>query len=869
MWYLSQIQLIALLSYTSLALYVLARNPGRQLNRSLAALILCLALWSLEQWLYTAPATTAEHLRAWDTIGGIGWIGMSPAFLWFVQTLTGRVHSCGHRWFLGLAAAGGAVLFIAHCRQLLVVEFVRMPYGWTSSWSRNAWMAAYLIYYNGLIASGLLILVNYIRQPSRNPFKRHALLLCIFTLIGLGLASLTDIAAPLFGMYEVPPIGNVLCLVWALGLGYSIARHRFLTITPATAAENIITTMSDLLILTDIQGRIIRVNRAVEACLQWDRKTLEGRHISEIFMAPHKGASGTQIGGDSSCVENQRLDLKTRSGHGVPAILSSSQLMDNDQPAGNVVLIKDISRLHDAEQALKVSEARYRDLVETINEVVFSLDSQGKITYVSPSFESLTGYKVEDAIGKRNHEFIHPDDFDRLQRQQAGLFKGQVNMSRYRLLRKDGDLCWVQASSRPVIVNGQVVGANGILTDITHQVMAQKEKEALITKLARAEKMEAIGTLAGAVAHDLNNVLSGIVTYPELMLLKLPAGSKLRDMAQTIKASGQKAAAIVEDLLTLARRGVVTTALVNMNQVIRDYLASPEHLKLTSLYPNIRIEMDLAKNLDNILGSPLHLTKTIMNLISNAFEAIPENGGQITLKTENGVLKHPSKDTSAKGSTRCIVLRIRDTGQGIAPEDQERIFEPFFTRKVMGRSGTGLGMAVVWGAVQDHVGHIELKSQLGLGTEFTLYFPTVQGKILPAKNPEGIEAYLGRGETILLVDDVLNQRKIATDLLTRMGYTVHAVASGESAIDFLYERSVDLVILDMVMDPGMDGLDTFRRISKIRPNQKVIIASGYSKSERIQIALDSGVLACLKKPYLLEEIGSSVRAALTCRLSTN
>jgi len=254
--------------------------------------------------------------------------------------------------------------------------------------------------------------------------------------------------------------------------------------------------------------------------------------------------------------------------------------MDSDQPIGIVVLIKDITRLQQAEKARDISRARYRELVETINEVLYSLDSQGMVTYISPGIESLTGFKIEEILGKDSRLFIHPDDLGFVQSKIIFLFKGHVSIFRSRLLRKNGNYCWVQTSSKPVIANGQITGANGILTDITEQVKAQEEKIALMEKLAGAEKMKAIGALAGMVAHKLNNVLSGIVSYPELLLMDLPHGSKQWHMVKTIKTSGEKAAAIVEDLLILTRQGVVCYEPVDINQIVKDYLASPEFKKL-------------------------------------------------------------------------------------------------------------------------------------------------------------------------------------------------------------------------------------------------------------------------------------------------
>jgi CheY-like chemotaxis protein len=208
------------------------------------------------------------------------------------------------------------------------------------------------------------------------------------------------------------------------------------------------------------------------------------------------------------------------------------------------------------------------------------------------------------------------------------------------------------------------------------------------------------------------------------------------------------------------------------------------------------------------------------------------------------------------------VLEIVDQGVGISPEDLNRIFEPFYTRKVMGRSGTGLGMAVVWGTVQDHDGYIDVESTVGQGSTFRLYFPATRETLSRVEAPLPIQAYMGKGERILVVDDVKEQREIATSLLGRLNYSVETVESGMEAVEYIKRQPSDLVILDMIMDPGIDGLETYRRMLAIRPNQRAIIASGYSENHRVREAQRLGAGTYVRKPYMLEKIGIAVRREL-------
>ena len=398
--------------------------------------------------------------------------------------------------------------------------------------------------------------------------------------------------------------------------------------------------------------------------------------------------------------------------------------------------------------------------------------------------------------------------------------------------------------------------------EIVERKRSERERRYLEAQLAKSQKMEAIGTLAGGVAHDLNNILSGLVSYPELLLMDLPDDSPLRQPILTIQSSGQKAAAIVQDLLTLARRGVSIQEVMSLNQLIEEYLSSPENQNILEYHPGVTIETNLQDDLFNMMGSPVHLSKTIMNLISNAAEAMPK-GGKISITTENRYIDSSLKGFDAVDEGDYATLTVTDTGIGISAEDIERIFEPFYTKKSMGRSGTGLGMAVVWGTVKDHKGYIDVQSEPGEGSTFTLYFPVTRKELPLEKQSVSAETYRGNGESILIVDDIEEQREIASGMLKKLGYKVSAVPSGEEALAYMQQKSADLLVLDMIMNPGMDGLETYQKILEFHPDQKVVIASGYSESEHVKKAQSIGAGAYIRKPYSFEKIGMAVKGELS------
>ncbi|BBO67377.1 hypothetical protein DSCA_13070 [Desulfosarcina alkanivorans] len=420
---------------------------------------------------------------------------------------------------------------------------------------------------------------------------------------------------------------------------------------------------------------------------------------------------------------------------------------------------------------------------------------------------------------------------------------------------------WYIIYARAIVWEDGRIAQLQVATDIT----AMKEME---SRLQRAQKMEAIGTLAGGVAHDLNNILSGLVGYPELLLLDIPEGSDARTIVETIKNSGEKAAAIVQDMLALARRGVPVNDVVSLNRIVRDYLDSPELAKLKSVHFQVTIRADLEPTVFNIVGSAVHLGKTVMNLVTNAAEAIP-HVGEITISTRNCYMDRPMHGFETVPEGEYVRLRVADTGIGIPMRNLERVFEPFYTKKKMGRSGTGLGMAVVWGTVKDHHGFIDARSVEGRGTVFDLYFPVSRQDLEAEAEVLPLDRYRGAGESVLVVDDIKEQRDMAAFMLNRLNYRVDTVASGQDAVDFIRRAAVDILVLDMIMDPEMDGLETYRQILAIAPGQKAIIASGFSESQRVLEAQRLGAGRYIKKPYRMEQIGMALKEQLAAAPADN
>ncbi|MCD6580666.1 MAG: transporter substrate-binding domain-containing protein [Desulfuromusa sp.] len=398
-------------------------------------------------------------------------------------------------------------------------------------------------------------------------------------------------------------------------------------------------------------------------------------------------------------------------------------------------------------------------------------------------------------------------------------------------------------------------------TELGERIQAEREKEKLQLEIHRAKKMEAVGVLAGGVAHDLNNILSGTVGYSDLALRKISDDSPIKKYLEEIRESGRRAAAVVDDLLTISRDAASERHTLSLNTIISEYLSSPEHQALVVRFPDIKFLSNFEPDLHNLSCSETHIRKCIMNLVINAAEAASK--GTVTIGTANKEINMTLKYYGSEikpGSY--VLLSVADTGTGIAPEDLEHIFEPFYSKKKFGRSGTGLGLAVVWNAVQEHQGFIEVK-QPAEGSLFELNFPATGREICGLTVPQdGIEIE-GCGEHILVIDDEGSIRTLAEKLLINLGYKVSLVSSGEEAVEFLRNCSVDLLLLDMIMEPGMNGYQTFKKIKETHPQQKALIASGFSESHNVKKAQELGAGAYLKKPYTLQELGLAVKKALT------
>ncbi len=546
-------------------------------------------------------------------------------------------------------------------------------------------------------------------------------------------------------------------------------------------------------------------------------------------------------------------------------IVNANPVFSSDSKLDKIIVnFADITANKQAEIELHESERKYKKLVKNIPGMIYRANPDWSVE-ISSGLETFSGYTVSELNSKEKHwlSLIHPDDIEKVFNEATALTTEQIGLSQqYRIIPKHGSVRWIEDHKTSSFSSeGEFLGVDGVAFDITERKTAENERNILIAKLHQAQKVEAIGMMAGSVAHDLNNILSGIVSYPEILLMQISEDSPLRKPLESIHQAGVNAAKVVADLLTVARGVASNKAICNLNSIADEYFRSPEFRNLKSRFPKVIFEMDCTDPVLNMICSEIHVKKALMNLVINATESV-EVDGTVVIKTSNCNLEKCVINHQDLDGGNYVRLTVEDNGPGISSSDIEHIFEPFYSKKTKGFSGTGLGLAIVWNTMLDHLGAVNVVSG-SWGIRFELYFPATQEFISADEDSTGGRDLFGDGERILVVDDDSQQRDIASQILRAFKYQVQTAVSGEEAVAILKEQTVDLLVLDMIMKPGISGRETYRQVIAIHPNQKAVIVSGFSDDDDVRHTLQMGASKFLQKPYAQKQLGQAVKNVLT------
>ncbi len=524
---------------------------------------------------------------------------------------------------------------------------------------------------------------------------------------------------------------------------------------------------------------------------------------------------------------------------------------------------QDITERKRAERELRENEKRARDIFEQAAVGMSILTPEGKWLQINQRLCEILGYSRDELIKLSYRDITHPDhveqDSVRIAQIVQGINAGTNWEKRY--IRKDGEVIWVRlTTSLARSEDGRPRYFITVTEDITESKMAEEEKAKLETQLRHAQKMEAIGTLAGGIAHDFNNILAAVHGFAEMAYHDAKADKVDPEDLEQIMASVQRAKELVQQILAFSRKQEPDLKPLNLNRLVKKTQVILER----TLPKMINIEAVLEEALPPVLADSTQLEQVLLNLASNAQDAMPE-GGKLVIATRHVKLSHEDCRRHLEiRPGRYVLLSVSDTGAGMDEGTREHIFEPFFTTKAIGR-GTGLGLSSAYGIIKSHGGHIHCTSAVGAGTTFNLYLPVYRqsGTGVDSMPPAAGEASPGGSETILLVDDEEALRKIGSRILQGKGYRVVTAASGEEALRVYAQAGgpPDAAIMDLGM-PGMGGLKALRLIMEATPDAKVIIASGYVANTQVKAALESGAAGYVGKPYSKEDLLATVRSVL-------
>jgi two-component system cell cycle sensor histidine kinase/response regulator CckA len=517
------------------------------------------------------------------------------------------------------------------------------------------------------------------------------------------------------------------------------------------------------------------------------------------------------------------------------------------RPARALVTVVDITERERTQSALREASERYRTLVDNLEDVVFSTDLAGRVTFVNRAVEHF-GYRAEDVVGRACDEFIHPDDLPTLRGRHRGPPR-PPGMVEHRILDAAGKVRTVRSATRPLVVEGQVVGATGLLEDLT----AQRETE---EQLRAAQRMEAVGRLAGGVAHDFNNLLTVILSYTQFVMAEL-GSDPLRDELAEVESAARRAEALTRQLLAFSRRQVLRPEPVAVGDLVGGLSKMLERL----IGEDVDLSVSSAGRPFDVLADRGQLEQVVMNLVVNARDAMPD-GGRVAIRTANVELDRARAEALQLAAGPYVELSVSDTGHGMDAATRARIFEPFFTTKPVGR-GTGLGLSMVYGLVKQSGGAVGVESEPGRGTTFRVYLPPHRAARARRSEPPCPDAGHG-SETILLVEDESALRLAACRMLCSAGYDVVAAADAHEALRAFdrHASRIRLVITDVVM-PGMSGKELASHIATRCPSMRVLFTSGYADDTLAH----HGVLGpdFLPKPYETRTLTTVVRRVLDAR----
>jgi len=620
--------------------------------------------------------------------------------------------------------------------------------------------------------------------------------------------------------------------------------------------EAILNTVQIGIAVIDGQSCLIeQVNPAAARLIGLPGEEIVGRKCHELFCSDASGPC--PVADLGHIIESTEGLLRTIDGAGIPVLRSATAVSLGGRKHVIASFI-DIAARKLAEEALRASEVKYRELSDSLPEAVFEADGEGRFTFLNRTGLDKLGYSGADLEkGLNLFALLIPEDRDRARESLSRERRGQAQEDgEYTLLCRDGRPLPVLIQAAPVLREGRLLGLRGIAQDLTEQRRIESERKFMEARLRQAQKMEAIGTLAGGIAHDFNNILAAIIGYAELTLADIPPWARHRNNIEQVIRAGERASDLVKQILSFSRQTEHERRPIEIRPVVKETLK----LLRASLPSTIEIRNQVSARQSPVLADPTQIHQVLMNLCTNAAQAMKDRDGLLTVSLDEVDLGPEAAAGPELKPGRYLKLTVSDTGPGIDPAIIERIFEPYFTTKKPGE-GTGMGLAVVHGIVKSHGGAISVESRPGQGAAFSVFLPAIEEEPAQEMKPA---LPLPRGqERILLVDDEAPLTEMGRQLLESLGYRVEASTSSLKALEaFRYQPDLyDLVITDQTM-PHLTGMELAREILKTRPGLPIILCSGFSETSTQERAEELGIRAVCMKPVVLSELAQTVREAL-------
>ncbi len=617
----------------------------------------------------------------------------------------------------------------------------------------------------------------------------------------------------------------------------------------------------DAIFLESLEGDVLDCNEAACEMLGYGKDELIGLNVIDLLpenfqhLLPEIVGKLLSDGGSFMEGENIRKDGTT-----VPVETRARVI---DTPAGKrvVVYVRDISRRKQSEKELSESENRFRSFMNQLPGAVFLKDSDSRYIYVNRFMREA--FNADDSwIGKSTLECFSPEEAQALIRNDRSALNNEYSVDTQKVVDAKGEeRCFQTHKFRISKKEDEKFMLGGIALDITERVSAEKARKKLEEQIQHTQKLESLGVLAGGIAHDFNNILMAILGYADLALLDTAPGSPAVSSLHEIEKATRNAADLSKQMLAYSGKGTFQVIKLNINEIIQNMT----HLLEISISKNAVIKYNLYDDLPSINADPSQIRQIIMNLVTNASDAMNRTSGVISITTNEMECDMAYLSTAYMNSKlpdgKYVYLEVSDTGCGMDEETLSKLFDPFFTTKSTGR---GLGLSAVLGIIRGHGGTVKVYSELGKGTSFKIFIPSVEGEPESLAVSTESEQDAERKGTLLLVDDESSIRDIGKTMLEKTGYTVILSSDGREALDIFRERhkEIDCVILDLTM-PHMDGEETFREMRRVQNDVCVIISSGYNKQDVTRRFIGKGLAGFIQKPYRLSELIAKLKEVIS------